>query len=88
MVPDNSFKNWVQNFGSKASSTNKTPEAQSEICGHQKTLKEYQLLPVEAPKDQHVDIHSLALDMNRSLRRMLQSDTYFHPYILHILYKL
>jgi hypothetical protein len=85
-VPDNnSIKNWVQNFQSTVSATNKTPEAQAELCGLQKTLKEYQPLPVEAPKDQHVDIHSVALDVNRSLRRILQSDSHFHPHKLYIL---
>jgi hypothetical protein len=70
-VPDNkSIKNWTQNFRSTASATNKTPEAQSEMRGQQKTLKEYQPLSVEAPKDQHVDINSVVLDMNRSLREI------------------
>jgi hypothetical protein len=56
-VPDRStFKNWVQTFRTTASAKMKDPEAQSELCGHRKTLKEYELLSVAAPNDQHIDI--------------------------------
>jgi hypothetical protein len=40
-----------------ASATDKTLKAQSQLFGHQKTLKEHQPLPVEAPQDQQADIH-------------------------------
>jgi hypothetical protein len=57
------------------------------MCGHQKTLKENQPLPVEAPKYQHLNtrINSVTLDMNMSLLRILQSDIHFQPYKLNIL---
>jgi hypothetical protein len=56
-VPDGStIKNWVRTFRTTASAKNERPGAQSEQCGHRRTLKEYEPLSVVAPNDQHIDI--------------------------------
>jgi len=56
-VPDRStIKNWAQTFRTAVSAKMKDPEAQSELCGHRKTLKEYDRLSAVAPNAQHIDI--------------------------------
>jgi len=37
---NNSIKNWLRNFRSTGSATYETPEARSELCGHQKARTE------------------------------------------------
>jgi len=57
MVPDcSTIRNCVQTFRTTASGKMEDPEEQSELCGHRKTLKEYEPLSVIAPNDQHIDI--------------------------------